>query len=127
MIRKEITKHKTIQTKSPKEFDDLLEALLAEVALNDPSVSRFYDGEIGHCAYVEWKVEVIKPENLKDEFKLKGIEYVCGECPFFRLHPDRRVKYTTCQMGVRCSYEDGACERLYEGIQKGEIDMEVEA
>ena len=126
MIRKEIKRHKTIQTKSPRDFDLSLEKLMEEIALDDPVVERFFDASIGHCAYVEWTVSVLKPEDVRDEFELQGIQYLCGECPFYEMNPDKRVLYSVCKLGQKTKYGNKACVQLYEMIQKGDVNMEVQ-
>ena len=125
MIQKEITRHKTIQTKSPKTFDSELGKLLEEVALCEPEVTRFYDSEAGHIAYVTWKESIIKAEDVRDEYEMKGISYHCGDCPYYEHPNDKRIVYSTCGLGQRASYGKRACVELYEKIQKGDVNMEV--
>lgn len=125
MIQKEITRHKTIQTKSPKEFDEQLERLLEEVALNEPNVTRIFDSNAGHIAYVSWTVTVIKAEDVRDEYEMNGISYHCGDCPYYEHPKDKRIVYSTCGLGQRANFGKRACVELYEKIQKGDVNMEV--
>lgn len=124
MIRTEREINRTIQEKSPEVFDAKLNSLMEEVALKNPSSERFFDASIGHCAYVKWTETIIEPENARDEYSLKGIEYVCGECPFFVLQKDRRIKYSVCNKGEKVWYEHSACVELYELIKKGDVEID---
>lgn len=121
MIRLEKEIHKTIQEKSPEAFDEKLNALMEEIALKNPSSERIFDSVAGHIAYVKWIEIVVEPEDVRDEFILKGTEYVCGECPFFELQKDRRIKYSVCNQGQKVWYEHKACLHLYELIKKGDV------
>ena len=123
MIRDEFKEYKTIQTKDPQKFDLLLKEALDPIKLKNPEVTRFYDSEIGHCAYVSWEEKICEPENAKDEFELKGISYCCGECPLFVLQKDRRVKKSICNLGESTWYEKSACNELYEMIKEGKIEL----
>ena len=122
MIVKEIKRHRTIQTKSPKEFDQELDRLMNDIALKSPNVERFFDATIGHCAYVEWTEEVMKSESIKDDYELKGMRFVCGDCPMCILPEDRRIKNFICERGERVYYDRPACIWFYEGLESGVIN-----
>lgn len=124
MIDKTKEHHRTVECRDPVEFDSRLEKLLEEVEAMDPQTTRFFDASIGHCAYVTWKERIRKPENARDRAELQGKKYVCGECPFFELQKDRRIKHSICNNGERTWYERPACVDLYERIEKGEIQID---
>lgn len=79
-------------------------------------------------ASVRYKVSITIPETLRDEYELDGISYYCGECPFFILPSDKRIKHIICDKGgtiKRCSAERSACDWLYEEIDAGRVKVEV--
>lgn len=125
MIRKTVPKFQIIENKNPKQLTEELNSILWDVAEHDNvDVVTGFDSSIGHYAHIRWMEEVVIPESVADEFHLKGIRYVCGECPFFILQQDRRIKHTVCNKGSRTTYDHPACECLYEMVKKGEIEIE---
>lgn len=121
MKKVEKLNYQTIEERSAKVFDEKLNNLVEEIALCEPDVRRLFEPSIGYIAFVEWKELIIEPEDARDEYKLKGIEYCCGECPFFKLSEDRRVKKAICEQGEKTYYDRPACAELYERIKKGEV------
>lgn len=124
MIERNKERHKTLEIRDPAEFDSQLEKLLAEVEDMHPETYRFFDASVGHCAYIKWVEHIREPEDARDRAALQGNRYVCGECPFFQLQKDRRIKHTVCNNGIRTWYEKAACLDLYERIERGEIEIE---
>ena len=109
-----------LECDSAQEFQEKLNLAMREHATKHPEVE--FNKNKGHSAYISWTEEVTIVESIADEFAMKGIRYVCGECPFFELSKDKRVKYTTCGCDVKNTYyERPACESLYEKIKRGEI------
>lgn len=123
MIRKCYPKYEILESKNPKQLTDKLNSLLEGVAKKDVEVKTGFDSSIGHYAHVKWMEDLTIPEDIRDEFALKGIKYVCGQCPFFVLHKDKRIKYHICNKGEHTWYEHSACNMLYEMIEKGEIEL----
>lgn len=124
MKRIEKEMNKTIVERNPETFDERLNNLMEDISRKEPHCERFFDASIGHCAYVKWTETIIEAEDIRDEYTLKGIEYVCGDCPFFVLQKDKRIKYHICNKGERTWYEHQACLALYEMIEKGEIQID---
>lgn len=125
MIRQEKKHYASIESKSALEVDKFLNALM-EAVKGEANVQRFF-AEGKHCAYVDYIEYIVTPENAKDRFELAGEKYFCGECPYFHLNPDRRVKRAICDLGQRgCYYERGACEEFYERLERGELYEESE-
>ena len=123
MIRKRFPKFSILENKNPEEMSQKLNELMEEIACKDADVKTGFDASIGHYAHVRWEEEIIIPEDIRDEYKLKGIEYVCGECPFFVLQKDRRIKHSVCNKGEKVWYDHSACLKLYEMIERGEIEL----
>lgn len=116
---------RTIESQFPDEFDKLVNETVREHSTENVKVLHRMDVS-GHCAYITWEEESLKPEGAKDRLSLKGIDIRCGECPFFELPADKRIKFIKCERSERirrCSYESPACEWLCEEVEKGEIEI----
>ena len=126
MIYKKFSMQLTIETTSAQEFDEKVNQAVMEHAADNVEVIRRLDVSGKHCAYVVWEEEVKKPENARDRLSIKGIKVSCGDCPFFELPSDKRIKYVKCQRGVttRACYERDACEWLCEQIELGNLEVE---
>ncbi len=124
MIRKSYRQREIIQSQNPNEVNDRLNRLMEEKALQDPEITKEdYDPAIGHYVYVQWTVEIREPEDARDRAELEGKKYCCGECPFYVLQKDKRIKHSVCNKGNKTWYEHSACIELYEMIEKGEIEL----
>lgn len=122
MIYKEYEMKVCLEAKTANEMNELYEAYIRMVGKYSPTGDMFYqDGQ--WRAIIKYKVEEKEPETKADEYKLKGIEYVCGDCPYFQLNHDRRIKYSICGEGNKVSYCDKACDYLYEQIETGAIEL----
>ena len=125
MQRKTIKMQCTIETTSAAEFDEKVNEIVELHSTENVEVIRRMDVN-GHCAYITWEREVLKAETASDRLRLDGIDLRCGECIFFELPKDRRIKFVYCEQGGklrRCSYESNACEWLCEQVEKGAIEL----
>lgn len=123
MISQETSKLRIIQSKNPKEFEEQFEKLMQEILGKNPNIMTGFDSSIGHYAHIRWEETIKIPEDARDEANLKGIKYYCGDCPFFVLQKDRRIKNSVCGQGIKTYYEHHACVKLYEMIERGEVEM----
>lgn len=71
-----------VSERSPAEFQDKLNALYEELQ-GQPFQQTLYNNENGFTAYLTYEVVEQIPETLRDEYKLKGITFTCGECPYY--------------------------------------------
>lgn len=123
MIQTTIKKPYIIEETDAKKFNDLVDEFIESKALQKPeAVVEYADGKF--IAVIYYEKEVVETETVSDEFKLKGITYVCGECPFYVLSKDKRIKYSECEKGHRrCYYDQPACEELYQLIKEGKVEL----
>ena len=98
MIYKKFSMQLTIETSSATEFDEKVNQAVREHATDNVEVIRRLDVSGTHCAYVVWEEEVKKPEDARDRLSLKGLHVKCGDCPFFELPSDKRIKYVKCHI-----------------------------
>lgn len=79
-----------------------------------------------YSAIIEYAETMSIPEDVRDEFELNGVSYVCGLCPHFKLPEDKRVKKILCKASGQtklCDSNSGACLWLYEQIARGEVEL----
>lgn len=115
-----------VQADSAQVLTEKLNAKLYELRQKNPTVT--FEGLIARISYTETLEEC---ENLTDEYKLKGVNLTCQDCPLFRPlkkadgTEDKRVKWGDCEhahMGRTC--RDGrACDKLFQMINSGEVRL----
>ena len=125
MIYKTLQKITIIESDDPVEFEKRFNQAQEELAPYK-SKTTFPTHRGTHCAYIEYEQNVKVPEDIRDEYALRGISYICGDCPYFRPAEDRRVKHAECEKGQRTTYTTTACVGLYEAIERGEIEIEAQ-
>ena len=112
---------KIITASTAQEFQDKLNSALAEVALAGHKYDLQFNNNLGLCAFLVYEERKEIAETVADEYELKGEVFRCSECVKYKPSPDKRVKYTTCDRGVRrCTANDPACDWFYESLEKGE-------
>lgn len=125
MIRKTYKMQCTIECSSAQEFDEKVNEIVRAHSTDNVEVIRRMDIP-GHCAYVTWDEETMKPETARDRLSLDGIDFRCGDCPFFELPHDKRIKFIRCDKDghlKRCSVDSYACEWMCEQIENGEVTI----
>lgn len=125
MIKKKYQMQRTIESSFPDEFDKLVNETVQAHSTENVNVIRRMDVS-GHCAYITWEEESLKPEDARDRLYLKGIDIRCGDCPFFELPDDKRIKFIRCEKAQsirRCSYDSYACDWICEQVEKGEVEI----
>lgn len=124
MIDEKRPKVRVVEAATAEEFEKELNAALAEVTRWKPSLTWNNNRE-QHCVYIEYTEWVQIPEDVRDEYILKGRRIICGECPWYIRSDDRRIKYMTCAKGEpRCHYTKEACLALYEAVERGEVQID---
>lgn len=125
MINKTYKEHITVESRDAREFDTLLNRAIRDHAEHNVEVIYKMNAE-GHCAYVTFDCYVNVAESIEDEYALQGISFTCGECPYFVLPSDKRIKFIRCDKSGhrrRCSFESRACEWLYQEFENGGVEL----
>lgn len=114
-----------VQSDSAEILTERLNQKLRELKDKDPVVS--FDGFTARICYVE-REDV--PEDIKDEWRLKGVSLTCSKCPYYKPNTksdgsvDMRSKKGMCEHFGSCRFGTGpACEELYQMLQEGEIGL----
>ena len=121
MRSREMMQQRTILASTAEEWDAKINEVLASLPEGkaEPHVIRERT-EDGFMAVVEYIVYVREPEDIYDEFALRGIHYHCEDCPHLSKSEDKRVKWHECDLGMKELTKESsmACEWYLEQIVK---------
>lgn len=110
---------------NPADFKTELNNFLRKLAEQGMKHELQFSPQTGLVAYVRYWETFKVAETKSEEYEIKGELHCCGECPFWILPTDGRVKYTGCQkhfMGAPCK-DTWCCDEFYEMLEKGEIEI----
>lgn len=125
MISTRINQLKVIEERNAQAFEKAYNDAMLNCAKWSPT-SKVTINPGQYTAIIEYMEEVKIPEDVRDEFALNGVEYVCGVCPFFSLPDDKRVKKYLCTASGKhrlCNADSRACVWLYSQILAGEVNI----
>ena len=117
-----ITKVAVIRSSDTKEFEDLFNSKMEELALNRPDTKIVDTGKI-ISAIITYEETHHIVDSVADEFHFEGIRYLCKHCPFLDDPHDRRIKRCTCKYAeLGMTHKDHeACEYFYRQLKAGNI------
>lgn len=123
---KSVQQFAIVQADSAPSFEEQLNARVMELSDKNPVVK--FDGL---TAYISYNETVKIPEDIGDEYELKGVVFRCEDCPCFSPilkedgTEDRRVKYGDCEFSKfgRTMKDDRACEHLFTMIANGRVGL----
>ena len=109
-----------IHSDTAKDFELELNKRLQELSKFSPEVK--FNMNMGHCAYLYYTYEEEIPEDVKDEYELRGEQYYCGDCPELKKTKDKRRKWFPCGYHPygKSNIESKACAHFYEELVKRE-------
>ena len=116
-----------VQCDTAQELTEELNSILKELKDYGPEVT--FEGLTAHISYMEHEDAI--PENLVDEYKVKGVNLYCEDCPYFERITkkdgtvDHRKKIGLCPFASRgTTYKDcSACDTLFQMINSGEVGL----
>lgn len=115
-------RQRTIESTDALTFDRLFEKAMEELSDYDVDVVRNMSKGT-HCAYLCWREVVKIPEDIRDEYILRGDERTCADCPELVRNGDGRVKRHSCPVSDNRRLEDKACLRYYRKLEGGEYGV----
>lgn len=74
-----------------------------------------------YLVYIYYEIEEKVPESAKEEFKLRGELYQCGDCPFIKYGEWRDH---SCPRSKKIHTDTPACSYFYEALKEGRIEVE---
>ena len=110
-------------------FNEQLNAEIFRLKDNNPVVK--FSESIPFYAQIKYTVSTETPETIAEASEVTGVSFVCLQCPYFKSATradgeiDRRVKWGECEhteLG-RTLKAAPACEKLYELIKEGDIQI----
>lgn len=126
MRRESFQQFAIVHADSAQVLTEKLNAKLYELRHKNPTVT--FEGLIARISYTETTEEC---EDLTDEYRLKGVNLCCQDCPLFQPikkadgTEDKRIKWGDCihaHMG-RTFRDKGACDKLFQMINSGEVRL----
>ncbi len=110
-------------------YDELTEKLnrvMFELRHKEPGVEFE-----GHTVRIRYKESELHPEDLTEEYRLKGVDLHCLDCPFFDPlrnkdgSVNRAAKRGSCRFATygETSRDRMACEKMFEMLNRGEIKL----
>lgn len=122
MRSKKIKQQRTILALTPEEWDEKINAALMSLPCSTETtiIRERKDGEF--MAVVEYTITEYEPEDIAEEFELRGTTFHCCDCPQLKKSPDKRVRWHECMLGMKELTKESsiACEWYYEQVKKAE-------
>lgn len=121
MKRYSINKAAVVSEATAAEFEQALNDRLEELAKCRPEIT--FNMNEGHCAYILYKEDVVEPEDIRDEYEMRGETYTCSQCPFFKTKDTnkRRVR-GFCPWQESTRKDASACLKFYKLLDRGEVE-----
>ena len=118
MEEKRVIKIDVIQDNDAVIFTQKVNARTSE--LQNVLELTFPEGK-GFCALIKYEDVEKVPENAKDRYyQQHGKHYMCNDCPFLVLDPDRRAVSHWCELHKdRTELKIPCCNDFYEGLLSG--------
>ena len=117
MKRKLVWQQKTIKARSADEYDKLFNEFCKDL----PSEAEIHDWS-AYCSTIRYREEMVVPESLADELKLRGEEYHCIDCPYFAPGKNKRCRSEGCTKGVPNAVDyTPACELFLSDYVQGKV------
>lgn len=110
-------------------FNEQLNAEILRLKDNNPVVK--FSESIPFYAQIKYTVNTETPETIAEASEVNGVSFVCSQCPYFKAATradgeiDRRVKWGECEhteLGRTLKLAP-ACEKLYELIKEGDVQI----
>ena len=126
---KSIQQFAIVSADSAPSFEGQLNARVMELSDKNPVV-KFVESD-PLFARISYNETVKIPEDVGDEYELKGVAFRCEDCPMFTPilkedgTEDRRVRYGDCELATygRTMRDSRACDQLFTMIQNGRVGL----
>lgn len=107
---------------SAAELGELLTQKCEELREFRPEVVK-WSFEHGYSAFLYYEEHIDIPEDIRDEYELRGECYTCGDCPFKEPITDGRSRHRwRCKrMPQGTDMDQRACKWFYVQLDEGEV------
>lgn len=109
-----------VDATSAAELAELLTEKVEELQGAQPDI-KWFDGRFSALLCYTEHVEI--PEDIRDEYELRGECYTCGDCPFKWPITDGRSRHRWACKRMPGGTDDDirACIRFYQQLEDGEV------
>lgn len=127
MKTKGIKKVKVLSSSNSTTFENCVNDFLNDLENPKELQVSFTSTGKSHVAYVMWEAEELIPEDIRDEYILRGEKHTCGECPHWggnKKQDGEGMRNTGCDLHITDGSIRGcapACLWLYKELAKGGI------
>lgn len=121
-----LNQYEVVEAMDGSEFKAELNRIMRELSGQKPTCKIEIAGATWR-ALVSYTEEVKIPENLEDEYRLRGQALTCGDCPHFQIEPgNKNRRWAECDADgtwKKRKADSWACEWLYEKIERKEVEI----
>ena len=111
---------------SAQTLTEELNRKLVELSDKNPTVT--FEGLIARISYMETESD---PEDLVEDYRVRGVNLTCQDCPFFEPARtgngsiDRRAKWGGCRFAEyqRTNRDSSVCDKLFQLLNNGEVRL----
>lgn len=111
-------RHITVKAETPEEFDRRINTIMEEAS----DVELKTHDVVPYLAYIRCTYYILEPEDICDEYELKGEVHYCSECKYLDLSKKRNSR----QLIYPCPYSkygkvystSRACAIFYEEMEE---------
>lgn len=120
MKRTRVQRFIGVDATSAGELAELLNEKIEQIHGAQPEI-KWFDNRFSALLFYTEHVE--EPENIRDEYELRGECYTCGDCPMKWPVTDGRSRHRwACKRCPGGTDEDiRACVRFYQMLEDGEV------
>ena len=120
MKRTRVQRFIGVDATSAAELAELLTEKVEELQGAQPDI-KWFDGRFSALLCYTEHVEI--PEDIRDEYELRGECYTCGDCPFKWPITDGRSRHRWACKRMPGGTDDDirACIRFYQQLEDGEV------
>ena len=121
MKRESVAHYVGLDARTAAELAEKLTAKLEELKAKSPEV--IWNLQNGNSAFLLYYEDALIPEDLADQYELRGEIYTCADCPHKTPVTDgrKRFRYTCDRKYPGTNPEDRACRWLYTELEQGKI------
>lgn len=121
MKRTRVQRYVGLDARSAAELGEMLTEKCEELKGLCPEV--VWNLGNGHSAFLVYTEHLEIPEDIRDEYELRGETYTCGECPLKTPVTDGRChhRWRCDKMPRGTDDEQEACVMFYEMLERGEL------
>ena len=124
MLTRKGSRVKVVTASDGFNFETKLNAFLDDLDAKGISYTYEFNHNAPHTAYITYDHIYTVCESVRDEYEEVGETHTCIECPYYVRPTDGRRKYTRCNKTDKlCKGDDRCCDRFYEELDKGMLQI----